>query len=180
MRSAHSKCFFFFFFFFFCAESADSPTRHTQSGVDGGVLFMPQWHDDNMCMTPSSRPIHSLAQPNVGSKENRFLKLGSKEEGSSTTTTTRTWLHKADLTYSRAGPKNKSRLTCFLYGVMMPMSSNDSWWSGLSTTARRYCITCTASVALNQDGLLPSRTSSPCKQVRFVSVKAQRPHRHAT
>ena len=51
--------------------------------------------------------------------------------------------------------------TCFLYGVITPMSSGLTLLSSQPRILCRYLTTCTVSTGLNQEGLFPSRKSSP-------------------
>lgn len=57
---------------------------------------------------------------------------------------------------------------CFLYGVMIPMSSGATDCS--VCTPWRYLTTWTTSAGLNQEGLFPSLRSSPYKKYKHFSI----------
>lgn len=55
-----------------------------------------------------------------------------------------------------------SSYTCLRYGVITPISVTDTAMLSFLARWQQYCITWTASVGLNHEGLWPSRVSLPC------------------
>lgn len=63
--------------------------------------------------------------------------------------------------------------TCLRYGVITPISATDTAMLSFLARWQQYCITWTASVGLNHEGLWPSRVSLPC--IRRSKVSRWRP-----
>lgn len=63
--------------------------------------------------------------------------------------------------------------TCLWYGAITPISVTDTAVFSFLARWQQYCITWTASVGLNHEGLWPSRVSLPCIRGKEKRMKSR-------